>query len=456
MARRSDISKVLNSLSKEELIRIIIQVADQDELFKNGLLVKYVQGDHTEQLQLCKKLMDSIVNKYVGRDGFIPYRETYSFAMDMLDLLEETDEARDSGLALEIALLVLQEGVAAFQYADDSDGNIGMLVEESLESIRGIASSPDRQDASCREHVFERLLTVSNNEIFEGWEDYRIVLLRTCAELAEEEKLREQLKEDIERQIAVYTHDKHGKYTVEALLKLLFQLIRDYGSEEEADRFVEEHLSYTFFRKSAIETCMESGDYRRVIQLSQEGERQDQQLPGLLTQWKTARYEAYKKLSLKNEQRLLAKELLLGGDYTYYQDLESLAEGDKEEFYRGILAELKKGGNWKGRGVYLQLISDKNDLEEMMAYVRTTPTAVEEYAARLSKDYPEEVERIYRSYIHTVAGSSSNRKEYQRVCDMLKRYQRVFGKMSQSEIMLQLKEQYNRRPAFLDELSKVR
>lgn len=456
MAQQPDISEVLNHLSKEELVRIIIQVADRDEMFRNGLLVKYAQGDHTKQLQLFKKLMDSIVNKYVGRDGFIPYRETHSFAMDMLGLLEETDGAKDSGLTLEIALLVLQEGVEAFQYADDSSGNIGMLMEETLERIRGLASDLDRQDGSRQELFFERMLGVSESGIFEGWEDFRIDLLRICAELAEAEKLRERLKQAIERQIAVHTHHKHGSYTVEALLKLLFQLILDYGSEEEADRFVEEHLQYTFFRQYAIEACMKSGEYHRVIELSQEGERQDQQLLGMLTQWKKARYEAYKKLSLKNEQRLLARELLLGGDYAYYQDLESLDEGDKEEFYRSILAELKKGGNWTVRRVYLQLISDKNDLEEMMAYVRTTPSAVEEYAARLSKDYPVEVERIYRHYIYNAADSSSNRKEYQQVCDVLKRYQKVFGKMSQSEIILQLKEQYNRKPAFLDELSKVK
>ncbi|MNP71057.1 hypothetical protein D3C76_1673840 [compost metagenome] len=91
-----------------------------------------------------------------------------------------------------------------------------------------------------------------------------------------------------------------------------------------------------------------------------------------------------------------------------------------------------------------------------MAYVRATPSAVEEYAARLSKTYPEEVERIYRGTIYAAAESSSNRHAYQRVCGMLTRYQTVFGKMSQDEVILQLKEKYNRKSAFLDELSMVK
>lgn len=98
MTQQPDINEVLNSLSKEELVRIILQAADQDEMLTNGLLMKYGRGDLNEQLQRCKKLMDSIADKYVGRGGLISYRETSSFARDMLSLLEEADEARNNGV----------------------------------------------------------------------------------------------------------------------------------------------------------------------------------------------------------------------------------------------------------------------------------------------------------------------------------------------------------------------
>ncbi|WP_410513480.1 hypothetical protein PaeBR_03205 [Paenibacillus sp. BR2-3] len=456
MVRQSEIEEVLNSLSKEELIRIISQVAEQDDAFKNGLLVKYVKGDHAQQIQSCKKLIDSIVKKYVGREGFIPYRETYGFATEMLKLLEDTNGAQDETLALEIALLVLAEGVAAYQYADDSDGDVGMLVEEALEQIREIAGSLDRQDVSAREIFFNRLLTMSKSGIFHGWEDYQTALFHICAEFADAENLREQLKASIENHIASNANNQYQKYSNEALLQILFQLIQDYGSKEEAGKFVQDHLHFTYFRDWAIRKSIEKRNYRRAIELAEEGEQQDRQLPGLISKWKAARYEAYKKLSLKQEQGQLAKELLLGGDYAYYHDLESLFEGDKEEFYRGIIAELRKSENWRARGVYLKLISDKNDLEEMMAYVRANPSAIEEYAPRLSADYREETEQIYSDHIYNAAGASSNRKEYQRVCAMLKRYKKIAGQASQSEILLQLKTQYNRRPAFLDELAKIK
>ncbi|MNN29452.1 hypothetical protein D3C81_1430540 [compost metagenome] len=91
----------------------------------------------------------------------------------------------------------------------------------------------------------------------------------------------------------------------------------------------------------------------------------------------------------------------------------------------------------------------------MMVYVRANPSTIEEYAARLSADYHEEMTRIYSNYIYSAASTSSNRKGYQRVCAILKRYKKAVGKPSQEEIILQLKAQYYTRPAFMDELAKL-
>ncbi|BBI35605.1 hypothetical protein [Cohnella abietis] len=455
MAKPSEIEEVLKSLSKEELIRIIVQVAGGDDAFKNGLIVKYAKGDHSKQIQSCKRAIDSIVKKYVGREHFIPYRETYSFAMDMLALLENTNGEQDESLALEIAVLVLEEGIAAFQYADDSNGDIGMLVEEVLECIREIASSLDQQELSVRMSFFERLLSVSESGIFQGWEDFQISIFHICAGFADVEKLREQLEGTISNQIVSNANDSYQKYSNEALHKILFQLIQQYGSKEEANKFVSEHLHFTYFRELAINISMESLDYRRAIELAEEGEKQDQQLPGLIIKWQAARLEVYEKLSLKKEQELLARELLLKGDYRYYHYMELIYEGDKDELYRDIIAELKESNNWKTREVYLRLISDKKDIGEMMTYVGANPSEIEKYAARLFADYSEEVERIYSNYISDVAGSASSRKEYQNVCAMLKRYKYIVGKGSQIVIILQLKAEYNKRPAFLDELAKL-
>ncbi|MNC22925.1 hypothetical protein D3C75_709330 [compost metagenome] len=132
-----------------------------------------------------------------------------------------------------------------------------------------------------------------------------------------------------------------------------------------------------------------------------------------------------------------------------------MSEGNKEDFYRSILAELKLSDTWSTHELYLQLISDKNDLAEMLAFVQANPHVIEEYAAQLSGAYKTEVEQVYSQYIYETAAAAFNRKKYWNVCAMLKRYGKLAGKPTQSDIVKQLQEQYFNKPAFLDELSKL-
>ncbi|NMO94952.1 hypothetical protein [Paenibacillus lemnae] len=458
MPKPSSFEAVLNMLTKEELVQILGQAASKDSVLKNTILHKYAKDTNsglTQQLKSCKQQMKAIVKEYKGREGFIPYRETGRFVNEMLLMLDEIDDSMDPFLALETAWLLLEEGVEAFQYADDSNGEIGMLVQGALERVGAIALSLESRETAVRERFFNRLLQISQSQVFRGWEDFQMDLLRLCAEFADLETPRQRLRETMEQLIASNLKDEYKRYFNDVLQELLFQLIRDYGTPEEGERYVEEHLDIKFFRELAIEQHMRSGDYRRALKLAEEGEIQDQELPGLISKWKAARYEAYKQLSLTQEQERLAKELLLDGDYAYYRELENLHQGDKEELYRSILKELKQADGWRAREVYLQLISKRNDLDEMMMYVKANPHMIEDYAPRLFPEYPEETAEIYSSYISSAAGSSSNRKEYRRVCGILKRYKKIAGKPRQEQLIEQLKAQYAKRPAFLDELDNI-
>lgn len=453
--RKSEIEALLTNLAKEELIQIIVQVAEEDEAFRTSLKLKYYKGERTKQIQTCKKLIKSIVKKYTGREGFIYRSNAYAFAMEILSLFNDTDEIEDPMLALEIAFLVLQEGIDAFQYADDSDGDIGMLVHSVLEQIDDLAGSMRGRNQAEWNQFFQQLVVAGESPMFQDWDDFRIILFRISADMAVTETLQLQLRAALERQIAYNEQKEYGNYQVEELHKLIFQLILNDGTNEEADHYAQEYLHISFFRERIIGQHMQKGDYRHVIELAEEGERQDQNHLGLLTKWRKTKYVAYKKLSLKQEQEQLARELLLDGDYSYYNELESLNEGSKEDLYRGILADLKAASGWRVHEIYLKLISDKNDLQEMMGYVQKNPYTIEDYASRLLAEYPQEVKEIYSNVILQAADKSSNRKEYKKVCAMIKRYKKHIDADATSAIVRQLQASYYKRPAFLDELYNI-
>lgn len=451
------IKEVLDSLSKEELIDIIMDLIGDDETLKKRLVLRYSKVDSKQELIRCRKLINSIVRKYKGRDGFIYYDETYDFASEMGDLLWKARDTEDIFLALDIAFLVLEEAIQAFEYADDSGGSIDLLVLDAIEIIGDIVTRSESLDTNLKKEIFNRLLALSESKIFDGWESYRIDVLWLCADFVDIEELRDKLVSKIEYLVNNWsTENRHGKYITEKLLQILYVIKERYGSREEIEQFVQEHLEFDFFKEVFIQKSFREKDYEKVIKLALKWEEQDRQYPALVSKWKKMRYEAYKKLSLKEEQMKLAKELLFDGNFEYYRELKELITGDRAEFYNNLKQELKSFEGWNGKDIYLKVILEENDLDELMEFVKENPTRIEEYADKLKDKFKDEVIEVYKKYIKLAASSSSNRKDYQKVCGILKRYKKIAGEQSRKEIINELMRLYKKRPAFIDELSKIK
>lgn len=451
--KRDTIHDVLNNLSKQELIHIIVNLALDDSTLENSLLFTYANGDSQLELKACQELIDAIVRKYTGRVGIIEYRDTGAFVHELEDIVEKARNMENVLVAVDIALLLLEEAIDAFSYADDSSGHIGSLATESLELIEEIVSRGD-EIGNQRVKIFEKLLAQTDNEVFEDWLDYKVDLLSICSEFADDEILREQLITKIESMIDEDSGDRYSHYGKESMLQILFQLIEKYGTQEETEQFIYDHLQFTSFRETLLNKHLQDKNYEKVIELTKEGEKQDQNLPGLLSKWKKYRYKALKSLSLKEEQNILAKELFFNGDFDYYQDLKKLA-ANQSEFYTNLKLELKKEKGWHASSLFLKLIEEENDLEELLEFVKDNPRYIEDYAEKLVKPFEEDTIEIYTNFIKSTASTSSNRRDYQRVCHKLTRYKKIAGKQKQVELINEFKVLYRRRPAFIDELGKI-
>ncbi|MFT8321990.1 MAG: hypothetical protein ABF649_13900 [Bacillus sp. (in: firmicutes)] len=454
-ANRLTIQEVLNNLSKEELIDIILDSTRNDTTLEKTIMVKYANGDNQQELQACKRLIDTIVSKYTGREGFIKYRDTSRFVSEWDDLIDKARNRENVLLALDIAFLLLEKAMGAFQYADDSGGDIGDLVSEILELIGELAIK-GKKIGSHRAAIFEKLLDQTDNQIFNGWLDFQMELFQICFEFADDELFRESLTTKLKSMLGEKSSDSfHESYRYESLLQLLFQLLKQYGTQEETEQFIHENLQFSSFREELLNQYLQEKEYEKVVEVAKNGEVKDQQYPGLITKWKKFRYTAYKSLSLTQEQQILAKELLFNGDFEYYHDLKALATENKEAFYTNLKEELKSGKGWHASSIFLKVIEEENDLEEILEFVRANPGYVENYAKKLIQRFKEEVIDIYHCHIHSTAKTSSNRRDYQGVCYKLKRYKKVAGKEKELELIHELIGLYKRRPAFIDELQKI-
>ncbi|KOR25187.1 SWIM zinc finger family protein [Clostridium sp. L74] len=451
-----EIKKVLNPLSKEELMNIILDITKQDATLRNSIIVRYSKEDDANKLKKCKNLIDFIVKKYLAREGFISYRETHYFAQEMENVLENINQTDDIIISLDIAFLLLNEAIEAFQYADDSDGYIGGLVTEIIDKVGEIIDNNKSLEIDLREKLFDKLIEESENEVFYEWEDYKIDILKIGAKFADIEKLRNKLISKIEYMIDKNGNNKNTKYIDENMLMILFDIINLYGTEEEADKFMKNNRKFASFRQLLINKYNQEKNYLKVIELALEGERQDRKYDGLLIKWKEIRYMAYKELSMKSEQKKLAKELLLDGDFNYYKELKELTTEDKKVFYNRLKLELKNKHGWHRKMIYLKIIEEEKDLDEIMEFVRKNPENIGKYASMLVDKFKNEVIEIYKKYIKSEAYHSSNRQEYNEVCTIIRGYKDIAGKENQQEIINELSILYKRKPAFMDELSKIK
>lgn len=449
------LSDVLNQLSKEELIKIIMELTRKNTMARELLMVKYAKGDERQELEQCRRLIHGIVRRHRGREGYISYREAAGFASELSEVLEKARLTNNMMLALDIALLILEEAIEAFQYADDSDGDIGELASEALEVIGGIADGAKNLNADERGQVYDKLLEKSDASFFEGWDDFQLELIGICTRFADVEAFRSRLSTQIQSLIRLKAKEKYSKYSIETLLGFLLQMTEQYGTAEEAERFIKENLRYDSFRQQYIDMHMRRGDFPKVVELALEGEAQDQEYPGLVAQWKELRYTAYKAMSLKEEQERLAKELLLDGHFEYYSELKALA-ADQEAFYRELKHELSQVSGWREREIFRRLIETENDLDALMLYVKDNPSTIETYADRLADRFRDEVIELYRRYIRAQAGSAANRKQYRNICRMLSRYEKIAGKELQQHLVQSLRTLYMRKPAFLEELDRMK
>lgn len=450
------IREILDELPKEKLIEIILDITEKDRSLRNKLIFKYSNSNDGKEFEMCKNLMDSIVKKYIRREGYISYRKTYDFVLEMEELLEKVSNTEDSLLAVEIAIMLLNEAIEAFEYADDSDGNIGQLADQAIDAILEISANSGQLDINVRKNLFNKLIKECDNEVFDGWDEYRINILNICREFCDIEEIREKLIHKIEGLIKQYSKVEYGQYEVERLLEILFRIIKKYGTKEEEKQFVKDNLKFEYFRELLIDKFIKKNEYHKVIKLTLDGEKQDKDRAGLLFKWQKIRYDAYKILSMKEEQEKLAKELLLKGNFEFYKDLKELNKEDEKVFYNSLKKELKDKKGFNIKSVYLKLILKENDLDAIMDYVRENTEAIEEFAGILVNKFKDEVIKIYEEHIDELSLFSTNRKQYQDICRRIKKYKKIAGKKNGEKIINKFMISYKKRPAFVDELSKIK
>lgn len=454
---RRDIRSILVEQSKEDLVEFILRMIQEDQDIAKQVRLRYERGDLKTELSSCYELIRSHIRKQTDRHGFITYgKVAKAIRGGELVLQRAIDDWRDEDpvSAVHFCFCVVHEMIQLLQEADDSQGAIGGLIEESLEMATSFnldAITPDKQA-----EIFHVLLTEAMAARYDDWFDWRHSLLSACTELSQTRKLREELKQAID-QLELRTARLHNEWSINYEQEALARLRYSFLDEAEQEAFLLGQLDKPSFREQAIRQAIDAQRYDDAIRLAEEGELSDQErgLRGLVTNWKKLRYEACEAASYTEQMRELAFDLTIGGDYMYYLELKQLyQEASWLEVYDLLMQQLEQR-NYYLNNVYVRIMQDTNDHARLLKYVQGRPDEIEHYYADLTKHYPDEIGQLFREYIEQQASNANNRSHYKQVAKLLVTYRQACGSVHAELLHRKFLNGYVRRPAFCEELREI-
>lgn len=454
-----DLQKEVSKLTKKELVELVMELIEGDQDIAKKIEFKLVTPN--DEVKASKQLIRKYINEN-KRQGFISWRNVHAALQGAEMVLDKGRDKLVNGeeeLAVELGITVLSIVIDMLQYTDDSNGEIGYVINESITLLQD-ASSLVLLSLNHRgqERAFDLILKEAMHKRYDGWNDTRYELLDVCTIYSARSSERRKLEETLEKLLSQVStvSSLSSDYDKQAILQLQLKILERNGEIEQASQFVHRHLEFDEFRKMAIEKAIENENYETALQLCEEGEENDSKYPGLVKQWKEYRLQVYEIIEDMEKQKDILIEFVLDNEYEAYGKLKDLySPSDWLAALEKIFEILEgKSSNYLPH-VYEYIAKQENRSDKILKYVEQAPSTIMELYPYLIADYQDRVEEIFMQHILIEAEDATDRKKYRQVCRKLVVYKEACGDVKFSSLVQQLKDTYERKPAFVNELEKI-
>ena len=122
--------------------------------------------------------------------------------------------------------------------------------------------------------------------------------------------------------------------------------------------------------------------------------------------------------------------------------------------YKKIIALLEEQGNNR-QGIYTSILVAEGEKQKLLEHVQSNPDQVVTFYKELLPHYEDEVFRLFVRHIEEMAVKTGDRRGYKQVCQVIRRLKKIGGQKQAAAVKEKLLQQYKRRPAFCDELSRT-
>ncbi|MBN2729195.1 MAG: hypothetical protein JXR53_08210 [Bacteroidales bacterium] len=448
------VKELLNAISHKELIDFVQENSIKDKKFRNYFLASFGHLSQNQSKEFYQKQIHSILQSAAGRDGWIGWNDMKYVVNTTEPFLENAEKYLASNNfenVFFISTALLEEITEAFQYGDDSNGDLGYFIDSSMELLSKLAQ--EKLPESLKKEVFDYCIVSFNQKLFQGW-DWHLGMLHIACQLIENES-----DADI---ILSCLGTVSGEYERERAQSFKLDLLRKFKSEKEVEKYINKHISNPSIRTKEIEKAFNNKDFERVISLSKDGIKCDEKdKPGLAKGW----YDWLLKIALIQNDTIKVIEYArfrlinnFGGTQDYYQILKDTIENENwHPFLEEIIKEITPKNGW----TYIELIREIYIKEEwwdrlfLMLKQNISLENIQQNEQYLAKDYSSELIELYSERITNYVEKYIGRNHYQTACRFLHRMKKLGGNEQVNELIELFKKQYPQRKALMDELTRV-
>lgn len=449
LSKRPSLKSLLNGQSKERLIDLIMLIGKRHPSFMRELELEVIPQEN--EVEIAERIIQQHLQAGQDRAGFIKWGQTAK-ALKGIELIQERVEQHiDEGnlnVAMELALLCLRYSLEALECGDDSSGDLSDCSEYSIGLIRSTIEG-NQWNSIQKKQIFSDVEEMIFSEELEQWEQWQLDLLDACIPLCDNGPCEQQFLTITDLLEGKHQSTWRADYVAERIQKIKNALKTSHMTDDEAEEYLQKHPENTDLRQRLIQTAFEKENYENILELAEQGLKSG----GIgHLYWKEYAYRANKELQNKPEMKKLAEELLLEGKLEYYKLLKSLYESDEWEEKSEQLSDALQ---MKGSYLYRYFIVEEQQIDRILAYCQQNPNAIGDFYQHLTGFYDKEVLELFTNLIAADAQLATNRSQYKAVAQLITKMKSAGHAEGASGIIGQLKQQYYRRPAFIDELNKV-
>ena len=202
----AQITHLLQSLPQNDLVDFIADLSEQSATIKRQVLLRFNQKKSDKST--LARLIKHALRQASDRHGFLDYWSTGRATENVWEYLDEAEQLvkqQNYSATIPYYQAMIEVVVPALQQADDSNGELGGLIEIGFEKLSETAPKLHQDD---QKQLFSYCLNESKSAKYDGWSDWQLQWLQIAALLITSPNQQMQLFETIDE---LKTKDDRGK-----------------------------------------------------------------------------------------------------------------------------------------------------------------------------------------------------------------------------------------------------